>query len=200
MSVSSPELVVFLHGYGADGSQAALLGASVTALLPGLRLAAPDAPDRCETGFGRQWFTLQGFDTTNRDAMFHHARQAFDRILERTIAEHGLAASLDRVVLAGFSQGGVMALDALATGRWKVGAVISFSSRMVTPEPLDPWMGSRALLLHGSTDTVIVPAYTIEAANRLAACGLPTEHHVLPAVGHTIVPEMLMIASRFLLR
>src|SRR5258708_9785721 len=55
-------LVVFLHGYGADGKDLIELGQQWRALLPDAAFVAPNAADRCPgTPMGRQWFALSRF-------------------------------------------------------------------------------------------------------------------------------------------
>ena len=56
------QLVVFLHGYGADGKDLIELGQQWRALLPDAAFVAPNAADRCPgTPMGRQWFALSRF-------------------------------------------------------------------------------------------------------------------------------------------
>jgi hypothetical protein len=72
------------------------------------------------------------------------ARAGFDSTLSAIIHEHGLADRLDRVVLVGFSQGTIMALDALASGRWPMGKIVGFSGRLVAPENARPSLATRS--------------------------------------------------------
>ena len=52
-------LVVFLHGYGADGNDLIELGRQWRALLPEAAFVSPHAPERCAASpMGRQWFAL----------------------------------------------------------------------------------------------------------------------------------------------
>lgn len=191
-------LVIFLHGVGSRGADLAPLADAWREVLPTTAFAAPDGPHPCDQGDGRQWFSILGVTDDNRPPRVRDARPAFDDILRRLIDRHGLSARPDRVALVGFSQGAIMALDALASGRWPVGAVVAFSGRLASPAPLTPAAGARALLIHGAADPVIAASRTVDAAAVLAGLGVDATHHLLPGVGHTITATGAALAGRYL--
>ena len=118
MSDSNDSLVVFLHGVGALGADLAPLAEPLSAFLPSTVFAAPDAPARFDGGGpARQWFSVAGISAENRPQRVEQAREAFARVISAAIAERGFAGRLDRVAFFGFSQGSIMALDAVASGR-----------------------------------------------------------------------------------
>jgi phospholipase/carboxylesterase len=59
-------LVVFLHGYGADGNDLIELGRAWQGLLPQAAFVSPHAPERCLQSPGRQWFSLTFRDPDER--------------------------------------------------------------------------------------------------------------------------------------
>lgn len=91
-----------------------------------------------------------------------------------------------------------MALDAVASGRWPVGAVVAFSLRLASPAPLTPALQTPALLIHGTIDPVMPIAEATNAKAVLTAAGVQTTLHLLPGVGHTITPEGVALAQDFL--
>ncbi|MDH7786530.1 phospholipase/carboxylesterase [Ochrobactrum sp. 19YEA23] len=192
-------LVIFLHGVGSRGGDLASLGEFWADALPGAAFAAPDAPFAFDQGgSGHQWFSVSGVTSANRPQRIVEARAVFDETLTRIIAEHGFADKLDRVALVGFSQGAIMSLDALVSGRWPIAAVVAFSGRLASPEPFTPTLATQALLVHGSIDTVI-PASESEGANaRLVGIGVNSTCHILRGVGHTISSEGAVMAATFL--
>lgn len=194
----SDRLVILLHGVGSNGADLAGLGNVWAGALPNTGFAAPDGPDRFNAGF--QWFSIVGVTEDNRPARVEAARPAFDAILTRIIAEHGFADRLGRVALVGFSQGSIMALDALASGRWAVGAIVAFSGRLASPAPLSPAVGTLLLLVHGDADRVMPAAESTRAATTLSALGVRTEALILPGVGHTISGEGAASAVEFLVK
>lgn len=179
-------LVILLHGVGSNGADLAPLGSNWAPRLPGVTFVSPNAPDRCDFGAGYQWFSVAGVTEENRPARIAAARPAFDAVISGIIDEHGFADRLDRVVLVGFSQGTIMSLDAVASGRWPVSAVIGFSGRLASPKPLAPARDTKILLVHGTADTVIPSWETEKAQTELSASGMPVETVIEPGLGHTI--------------
>lgn len=195
----SRSLVIMLHGVGSSGADLEPLAAAWTGLLPETAFVAPDAPypfDLAPTG--RQWFSVSGVTPANRPARVVKARAGFDAVVSGIVAAHGLAGRLDRVALLGFSQGSIMALDALATGRWPVAGVVAFSGRLSSPPPISPARMTRAILIHGVLDPVIPATESIEASAALQALGIDAPCHVLPRLGHSISSEGAALAATFL--
>ena len=192
-------LIILLHGVGSNGGDLMHLGDIWREMLPGAVLAAPDAPFAFDAGVGRQWFSVAGVTAQNRGARIAAARPAFDATLRDVIDRHGFSQAPGRVALAGFSQGGIMALDALASGRWPL-AVVAFSARLATPDPLAPPAGSAALLIHGEADRIIPARESEAAAERLDRAGVETELFLEPGLDHTISAEGVMKAADFLAR
>ena len=196
MTRSSDRLVIGLHGVGASGRDLEGLARVWAPSLPGTRFAFPDAPEPC--GMGRQWFSISGVTEENRGGRIRDARPGLDATLSRVIEEHGFAGRLERVALVGFSQGTIMALDGVVTGRWPVGAIVGFSGRLASPEPHSPAIATPVLLVHGEADPVIPVDETQKAAARLAVCGMHVETLVIPGLGHGISAEGAERAVQFL--
>lgn len=192
-------LVIFLHGVGSQGADLAGLGQLWRQHLPGAAFIAPDAPFAFDGGgTGRQWFSLAGVTESNRPARVEAARAAFDSVITPIVDAHGLSERLDRVAFVGFSQGTIMALDAAASGRWPVGAVLGYSGRLASPEPLAPSIATRVALIHGAADPVIPPGETQSAARRLMAAGIPAKVAILRGLEHTISREGADLGIDFL--
>lgn len=194
----SRSLIILLHGVGSNGQDLAPLGASWRSLLPHAACEAPNAPAPFDHGPGYQWFSVDGVTGANRPARIKASREAFDRILEALIARHGLAANLERVALVGFSQGAIMALDGVSTGRWPVGSVVSLSGRLASPEPPVAGIRTPILLVHGTADPVIPASETTSAATALRAAGAAVQAPLIPGVGHTVTTEIAALAGTFL--
>jgi phospholipase/carboxylesterase len=191
-------LVIFLHGVNADGADLAPIGDLWRSALPHAAFAAPDAP--FSSGYGYQWFSLDGITPENRAGRVAAARAPFDKVLTEILVERGLKDHPERVALVGFSQGSMMALDALASGRWRFGAIVAFSGRLVTPPPLAPTLTTPVLLIHGDDDSVIRSEESRTAAATLQEYGVDARLHVLPGVDHCISPEGARLARDFLVR
>jgi len=195
-------LVVLLHGVGATGADLAPLVEPLKAFLPSTAFALPDAPAPFDGGGrARQWFSVAGVSADNRGQRVEAARDGFDRVLAATLAANGFAGRLDRVALFGFSQGAIMALDAVASGRWPVAAVVAAAGRLPGTGPLPPAATpTAALLLHGEADAVVPPDESRCAAPRLKAAGFPVEARFFAGLGHALSPEGVAAAGAFLAR
>lgn len=193
-------LVILLHGFGSNGDDLAGLGAHWSAKLPHLSTASPNAPFHVEQGAGWQWFSLTGITAENRLQRVAQARDAFDTVLNTVLTQHNMHNKLDRVVLVGFSQGSMMALDALVSGRWPVAGVVAFSGRFASPGPYDTVKKRPILLIHGMADEVIPYSESETAAITLQELGIPVTHHLEPNTGHTISVEGAAHAAAFIAR
>lgn len=189
-------LVILLHGVGSNGANMEALGRAMAPALPGVVFESPDAPH--SSGRGREWFSVAGVTEANRPDRVLAARPSFDAVIDGLIAQHGFADELDRVVLVGFSQGSIMALDALASGRLPVGAVVAFSGRLAAPTPITPATSTQLLLVHGDADPIMLSSESIKAATELEQAGVPTTLIIEPGLGHLIASHGLSEATRFL--
>ena len=201
MTAAAESLVILLHGVGADGANHVPIGDALDGFLPEARFVAPDAPHPFEGGgFGRQWFSIAGVTGANRAERVAGARAGFDRVVAGEIERAGFSGRLGRVAFFGFSQGAILALDALADGRWPVGAVVASSGRLVTPAGPKPAVATPVLLLHGESDDVIPASESRRAGRVLEDAGFSVEAHVFPNLGHSVSPEGLRVARAFLSR
>ncbi|MBP1807277.1 alpha/beta hydrolase [Rubellimicrobium aerolatum] len=192
-------LVVLLHGVGARGRDLEPLARAIARGLPGARTACPDAPEPCDWDAGtRQWFSLTAVAEEERPARVRAARAGLDRAIGGIVAAEGMSGSLGRVALVGFSQGGTMALDAVASGRWPVAALAAIAGRWSIPAPMRPPGGTRVLLLHGEADPVVPVADAGRAAAALEGAGLAVRVATYPGVGHAIPPRGVAAVVRFL--
>ncbi|MDC7682243.1 dienelactone hydrolase family protein [Asticcacaulis sp. BYS171W] len=194
-------LVIFLHGVGSEGAALIGLARHWAQTLPDAVFEAPDGPEPFDMSphvSGHQWFSVKGVTAENRAARVAAARPAFDATITTLMAKHGIDDPA-QVALVGFSQGSIMALDAIATGRWPVAAVVAFSGRLSTPDPLTP-SPTPVLLIHGRDDDVIPYNETEGAAHRLSDAGLMVEAHILDGLTHSINASGSRLASAFLVR
>ena len=200
MTTDPNSLVILLHGVGSNGADMRQLIPAWQSRLPSTAFAAPDAPHRANFGNGYQWFSIAGVTEENRPGRIVEARASFDATIRQVLDEHGFADRLARVAFVGFSQGTIMSLDAIASGRWPVAGVVGYSGRLASPPPLRPARDIRVLLVHGDADAVIPVSETPAASESLQALGVPVEMHILPGLGHTINGEGAALGAAFLSR
>jgi phospholipase/carboxylesterase len=188
------ELVVLLHGYGADGNDLIGLAPHWQKLLPGAAFVAPNAPDRvpgAPSGF--QWFPIARIDPHEMRDGVSSAAPRIGEFLDAELARLGLPP--ERLVLAGFSQGAMLALH-LGLRRAPA-AIVGFSGLLADPPPAE---GHRppVLLTHGGADTVIPVGAMFAAAASLGAAGAAVQWHMAPEMGHGIDEQGLSLAGNFL--
>jgi phospholipase/carboxylesterase len=197
-TIAATSLVIMLHGVGSSGNDLAPLADAWKTNLPGAVFVSPNGPSPSSFGSGYQWFSVAGVTEENRSGRIKEARPSFDAVISAIVAENGFSGRLDRVALVGFSQGTIMALDAIASGRWPVGTVVGFSGRLASPLPLQPALHTPVLLVHGSADPVIPASETSKAGATLQALGVKVETLTLPGLPHTISAEGAAKAGSFL--
>jgi phospholipase/carboxylesterase len=195
-------LVVFLHGYGADGADLLGLADVLGPHLPGVAFVAPDAPERCAGGgFGWQWFPIPLFDGST-EAMAAAGVEAstvdLNAFLDARLAEEGLTP--DRLVLVGFSQGAMMSLHIAPRRDIAVAGVVAISGRLLRPEILATEARVRPpiLIMHGDQDPVVPFAELASAGDALVAAGFQVYGHVMKGTGHGIAPDGLGVALQFI--
>lgn len=201
-SGEASSLVVFLHGYGADGADLLGLADPLGPHLPGTVFVAPDAPEPCAGNpFGRQWFPIPWLDgSSEAEAAAGLARAADDlnAFLDAQLRAEGMTP--DRLAVVGFSQGTMMALHVLPRRAAPVAAIVAFSGRLLRPEALAAEAVSKppVLLVHGDQDPMVPFADMGLAGRALTAAGFQTYAHVMKGTGHGIAPDGLSVALSFL--
>ncbi|MBW6424834.1 prolyl oligopeptidase family serine peptidase [Rhizobium sp. XQZ8] len=194
ISAQPGRLVIFFHGVKGRGSVMDAIADSWRRTLPNTRFVAPDAPSPHRSG-GYQWFVVD--DQVMRPDRIEAARRAFDGLVADIVEREGFENDLENVAFVAVSQGAIMALDAVATGRWKVGALVSFAGLLPLP-PTSPSSGTSILLMHGGADRTIPSAASVAASGQLKSAGYDVSLKVFPDVGHTISSDEASEAAIFL--
>lgn len=203
-SGTAKQLVVFLHGYGANGDDLISLGREWQGLLPDAAFVSPNAPEGVP-GYpaGRQWFGLTFRDPDERWRGVTKARPVLDEFLDAELARHSLPPSA--LALVGFSQGTMMALH---TGlrRSALAAIVGYSGVLVTPTNQETaakmaeeiQVKPPVLLVHGDQDEVIPAQALFASAQGLGGMGVAVEWHLSQGIGHGIDGDGLRLGGAFL--
>lgn len=201
-SGTTGSMVVFLHGYGADGADLLGLADPLAPHLPDTLFLAPDAPEPCAGNpFGRQWFPIPWLDGSSEEEARRGliaAAADLDAFLDERLAAAKLAP--DRLALVGFSQGSMMALEVAPRRAEPVAGIVAFSGRLLRPEALAAETVSKppVLLAHGDADLMVPFAEMGLAGRALTGAGFETYGHVMKGAGHGIAPDGLSVALAFL--
>ena len=205
-SGAARQLVVFLHGYGADGNDLIDIGRAWQGLMPQTAFVSPHAPEPCgQAPVGRQWFPLTFRDPNERWTGVNKAAPVLERFLDAELTRRNLPPSA--LALVGFSQGTMMALHVGLRRAVPPLAIVGYSGLLVVPpdvnaEKFAAEIRSRppVLLVHGDQDELIPAQALFHAASGLASLGVPVEWHLSAGIGHGIDQEGLRHGGEFLAR
>lgn len=181
--MAASHLIICLHGIGASGAQMEPIAASWRGHLPDASFVTPDAPLKNSYG-GHQWFKVDGLHLD--PVRIQEARDAFDRTIANVIRREGFDGKTGSIAFVGVSQGAIVALDAVASGRWKAGALVAFSGLLPPATISRSSNQTPVLLIHGADDRTIPSTASAVAAEQLTAAGFKVEVDIEQTVGHTI--------------
>ena len=192
-------LVILLHGVGADGNDLIGLAPHWARHLPDTEFVSPHAPypyDKAPQG--RQWFSIRDFSPEELLAGARETAPILNQFIDEQLARTGL--SDNRLALVGFSQGTMMALFVALRRTQLMTGVIGYSGRMVGMETTADEVQSRPpiLLVHGASDDLIATDAMLETVQNLALSEVATQWHICPNLGHGIDQAGLEIGGRFL--
>lgn len=195
------QLVLLLHGYGADGEDLIGLAQPLSQLLPDAAFHAPNAPYPCDGNpYGYQWFGISQLEPHLMFAGTRGAAPFAGAFLDALLEKYALTEA--ETVLIGFSQGTMMSLHIGLRREKPVAGIVGFSGVLAGMDALKDEIRARppVLLVHGDADDLI-PVQLMERTEKaLKSCGVPVESHVARGVGHGIDQTGLELCARFLLR
>ncbi|MGQ0662254.1 MAG: alpha/beta hydrolase [Pseudomonadota bacterium] len=193
------QLVVLLHGLGADGNDLIGLAPHWAPALPHAEFLSPDAPFPCDMApFGRQWFSFQDRAPEMVLAGVQAAAPILDAFLDEELKRRGLGD--ERLAMVGFSQGAILSLYVAPRRPRPCAAVLGYSGALIGAERLAGEIVSRPpiVLVHGDADPLVPFAAMAEAKAALVAAGIAVEAHRRPGLGHAIDEAGLALGGRFL--
>ncbi|MDX3936404.1 alpha/beta hydrolase [Stenotrophomonas sp.] len=198
--------VLWLHGLGADGHDfAPIVPELVRPHWPAIRFVFPHAPVQPITINNgvpmRAWYDIVSMDFRSRadSAGVEASIVALDLLIEREIAR-GIPA--ERILLAGFSQGGAVILSALLRRTRPLAGLIALSTYLPDPAKAAAARVADAIsvpvfMAHGTQDPVIPVAIAEHTAQTLGALGLPVEWHTY-TMAHQVCAEELHALGEWL--
>ena len=205
-------IVIFLHGWGADGTDLAPLSDVLAQALPDKAkktvFFTPDAPDICVANpAGRQWFTLS-FDETGQQKhpdLCWQAATIIHQLLDSICHDMGVHA--DRIILGGFSQGGMISLAAGPSYHQRIAGIFSLSGAYLTMSQQQALQVAGnghldsdfpILLVHGDNDAVVPPHALGYAKEALEELGAVPDMHMVKQLGHGIDAAVISHLGAFL--
>ncbi|MCU1246724.1 MAG: phospholipase/carboxylesterase [Acidobacteria bacterium] len=191
-------LVVCMHGRGADANDLAGVAPTIDGA-GGYRFIFPNAAKPFEPypGMRYGWSWFEGWPPA--PGTIADSRQAILTFLDEIVARYPTPAG--KVALAGFSQGGLMALDAGFRTKEPLAALVVMSGAIYEADlpDLKARREQPVLLVHGTQDEVIPVLAARRTRLVLEEHGIRPEYGEFP-MGHFVTPESLQTVSAFLAR
>lgn len=192
-------LVVFVHGYGADGRDLIGLGLQWREDMPTTAFVSPNAPEKCGMSpFGFQWFPIERHDPALYLQGVLTAAPILNDFLDAELERWGLPD--EALSLVGFSQGTMMSLHVGLRRKTPPKAIVGYSGALIGSEKLGEEIVSRppVLLVHGDMDDLVTVDRMHSAVESLGKNDIKVIWHVSHGVGHGIAPDGLELGGKFL--
>lgn len=198
--------VIWLHGLGADGND-------FKAIVPSLNLApssairfifphAPVRPVTINDGMPmRAWYDILEM-TLERKVDMANIEESVSQITQLIEQQIALGIASERILIAGFSQGGVIAYQVGLLGKYKLAGIMALSTYLadakLIPNAQDSINGKTPILIHHGTQDPVVPyELAVRANQELEGKGYQIEKASYP-MPHSVCPEQVLDISRWL--
>jgi phospholipase/carboxylesterase len=182
------QLMVLFHGVGATPQDLLPLGECLAQTFPDASVVSVQAPYASDMGQGFQWFSVRDIAEESRPARVAEVLPEFVALVQDLQRQTGVGP--EATALFGFSQGGIMALEASQLPQHLAGRIVALAG-CFAQLPQAPHALTTLHMLHGKDDAVIHYGYTVTAAKHLVSLGADITADVLPFVGHTVSDDML---------
>lgn len=198
---SNKYLIIFLHGYGCDKHDLMGLSDRFDIISRDICYISVDAPYKCETGFGYQWFSMEK-ECLNLDKIQISMRKNFE-LVDSFIKEQSKRLNIPykNIFLIGFSQGSMVSLFVSLRLSEKIGGIIAFSGLQpdnIESLKIDLKTNQNILLIHGTDDQVVPYSMFLYSEKLLNNFNINLQTYSCKNLNHTINNEGINEAIKFL--
>ena len=199
-NVEIKNAIILLHGYGGDGKDISVLSLNWRRHLPNTVFICPNGHERCQINLsGYQWFDLSNDDPKYILEQSKKAEKKLFEYIDQIKEKYFLSNS--QIIISGFSQGCMMAINLGLISLEKFKCIIGFSGRIIDIKDLEQRIISRPkiLLFHGDADQVVSPSSLLEAKDFFIRNNIEAQTKMLKNCQHHIPTEALSIALKYIL-
>lgn len=191
-------LVIFMHGLGADGEDLITLSSLMQVEMPGCHFLSPHGIEDLDTapiGYGRQWFSLKDREPYKvKSALVKNIPSIKEMITKK---QEKLAITNENTILVGFSQGAMVGIYLSLTAHEPFAGVVGFSGMTIPPDNVIN-RKTPICLIHGEEDEIIDVKEAYKSHNYLQSLGVPVSYSILANLRHTIDFKAVEIAVGFM--
>ena len=194
-------IVVLFHGYGGDGNDISMLALNWKRHIPNTIFICPNGYEPCSINpGGYQWFDLTQDDPQYILNESLKAEKKIEEFLNEIKNEYNL--DNDKIILSGFSQGCMIAINIGLTSEKSFNSIVGFSGKIIEPNNLKSRRknSTKILLIHGDQDDIVSPTCLLEAKDFLLRENINVETHLIKNCGHNIPIEASSIALNYILK
>lgn len=197
-------VVIILHGLGADGHDFAPLIPALNVLgKPAIRYVLPHAPSRPVTINGGMrmpaWYDILDMNLGRRidEIQLKASAKQVQGLIDE---QRRLGIDSERIIVAGFSQGGAVAYEAALSYPEPLGGLLAMSTYFATGNSIELAEANRHLATevhHGTFDPVVPESLGRAGFERLRALGIPAEYRTYP-MAHALCPQQTVDIGNWL--
>ena len=181
------QLVLLMHGVGSTPLSMVGVARWFANRDQAAMVVSVASPDPSDISSGQQWFSVRGVTEENRPARVAAAMPAFVETVQHWQQVGGV--DPQRTLIAGFSQGAIMALESTKLAYPPALQIVAFAGRFASPP--DRRTHAAIHLLHGESDPVMPVALALAAQSRLVELGTDVTLDLMQGVGHEPHPALL---------
>ena len=196
---SPKQMIIFVHGYGADGNDLIGLANYFQSTLPEVIFLSPHAPEACSMNpSGYQWFDLTSTDPAVLWSKILVAADHLNEFIDSKLLEYNIAE--ENLALIGFSQGTMMSLHVSLRRKNTMAAVLGYSGRLIGADLLKDDLISKPsiYLIHGDQDPMVPYQESLTAEKVLKEYSIDIKTHISEHTQHSIAEDGLRIGVDFL--
>ena len=191
--------VILLHGYGGDGKDISLLTLNWKRFLKNTVFLCPNGHEKCEINpLGFQWFDLSKDDEEYILNKSLEAENEIKKFIEEVKNKYNI--NNRNIVLSGFSQGCMMAINTAITTDEEFNCVVGFSGKIINRNNLQTRIQnkSKILLVHGDQDEIVNSNFLLEAKDFFERNKFNIQTKLINNCGHHIPIEASSLALTFI--